>query len=67
MGLSYCVITSVNRDDLEDGGAGVFAACIRRIRELTPECRVEVLIPDFAGDWGALGRGAGGGAGGAES
>ena len=56
MGLSYCVITSVNRDDLEDGGAGVFAACIRRIRELTPECRVEVLIPDFAGDWGALGR-----------
>ena len=56
MGLSYCVITSVNRDDLEDGGAGVFAACIRRIRELTPECRVEVLIPDFAGNWGALGR-----------
>ena len=56
MGLSYCVITSVNRDDLEDGGAGVFAACIRRIRELVPECRVEVLIPDFAGDWGALGR-----------
>lgn len=54
MGLRYCVITSVNRDDLADGGAGVFAACIRRIRELTPECRVETLIPDFAGDWGAL-------------
>ena len=54
MGLEYCVITSVNRDDLSDGGAGVFAACIRRIREEVPGCRVEVLIPDFAGSWEAL-------------
>ena len=54
MGLEYCVITSVNRDDLSDGGAGVFAACIRRIREEVPGCNVEVLIPDFAGSWEAL-------------
>ena len=54
MGLEYCVITSVNRDDLSDGGAGVFAACIRRIRDEVPGCRVEVLIPDFAGSWEAL-------------
>ncbi len=54
MGLEYCVITSVNRDDLSDGGAGVFAACIRRIREEVPGCSVEVLIPDFAGSWEAL-------------
>ncbi len=54
MGLEYCVITSVNRDDLSDGGAGVFAACIRRIREEVPGCKVEVLIPDFAGSWEAL-------------
>lgn len=54
MGLEYCVITSVNRDDLSDGGAGVFGACIRRIREEVPGCRVEVLIPDFAGSWEAL-------------
>ena len=54
MGLRYCVITSVNRDDLPDGGAGVFAECIRRIGEVMPETRVEVLIPDFGGDWGAL-------------
>ena len=54
MGLKYCVITSVNRDDLQDGGAFIFASCIRRIRERTPECRVEVLIPDFGGSWAAL-------------
>ncbi len=54
MGLEYCVITSVNRDDLSDGGAGVFAACIRRIREEVPGCKVEVLIPDFAGSRDAL-------------
>ncbi|MBI4300197.1 MAG: lipoyl synthase [Chloroflexi bacterium] len=52
--LSYVVITSVNRDDLPDGGASVFAACIRRIREASPESRVEVLIPDLLGDWDAL-------------
>ena len=47
MRLKYCVITSVNRDDLADGGAFIFAQCIRRIRELVPECKIEVLIPDF--------------------
>ena len=54
MNLRYCVITSVNRDDLPDGGADIFAACINRIRDVLPECRVEVLIPDFAGNWDAL-------------
>ncbi len=56
MDLRYCVVTSVNRDDLPDGGAYIFAACINRIRELNPDCRVEVLIPDFAGSWTALQR-----------
>jgi lipoic acid synthetase len=50
MGLSYTVVTSVNRDELKDGGAGVFAATIRWIRRLTPECKIEVLTPDFKGD-----------------
>ena len=54
MGLRHAVITSVNRDDQRDGGAGVFAACIRRIRERIPGCTVEVLIPDFKGDAPAL-------------
>ena len=54
MGLRHAVITSVNRDDQRDGGAGVFAACIREIRERVPGCAVEVLIPDFKGDWTAL-------------
>ena len=54
IGLDYSVITSVNRDDLEDGGAGIFAACIRAVRDRTPECQVEVLIPDFMGNWEAL-------------
>ena len=54
LGLDYAVITSVNRDDLDDGGAGVFAACIRAIRHRTPDCQVEVLIPDFEGDEAAL-------------
>ena len=49
MGLRYCVITSVNRDDLPDGGAFIFAQCIIKIRERMPDCRVEVLIPDFQG------------------
>ena len=56
MGLRYCVITSVNRDDLPDGGAYIFASCINKIRETSPGCRVEVLIPDFAGSWPALQR-----------
>ena len=54
MGLRYCVITSVNRDDLPDGGAFIFASCINRVRDLNPNCRIEVLIPDFAGSWPAL-------------
>ncbi|GBD10448.1 Lipoyl synthase [bacterium HR23] len=54
LGLRYCVITSVNRDDLPDGGAGVFAECIRQVRLAVPGCKVEVLIPDFNGNWDAL-------------
>ncbi len=56
MGLGYCVITSVNRDDLADGGAFIFASCIEKIREQAPGCKVEVLIPDFGGSWPALRR-----------
>jgi lipoic acid synthetase len=55
MGLRHAVITSVNRDDQEDGGASVFAACIREVRARVPGCAVEVLIPDFKGKWPALG------------
>jgi lipoic acid synthetase len=47
LGLKYVVITSVNRDDLPDGGAFIFAQCIRKIQQQVPGCRVEVLIPDF--------------------
>ncbi|MQG52913.1 MAG: lipoyl synthase [SAR202 cluster bacterium] len=54
MNLSYCVITAVNRDDLSDGGAAIFADCIKRIRETSPHCKVEVLIPDLQGNWDAL-------------
>jgi lipoic acid synthetase len=54
LGLDYVVITSVNRDDLPSGGAEVFAGCIRAIRRNDPAVRVEVLIPDFKGAWGAL-------------
>ena len=50
MDLKHAVITSVDRDDLADGGASVFASVIRRIRELQPGCTVEVLIPDFRGE-----------------
>ncbi|MBU6420608.1 MAG: lipoyl synthase [Gammaproteobacteria bacterium] len=49
MGLKYVVVTSVDRDDLRDGGAGHFVACIRAIRELCPQTRIEVLVPDFRG------------------
>jgi len=49
LGLRHAVVTSVNRDDDNVGGAKVFAETIRQIRELVPECRVEVLIPDFQG------------------
>src|SRR5574337_51681 len=55
LGRAHAVITSVNRDDLADGGARIFAAVIRRIRERSPNCSVEVLIPDFRGSEAALG------------
>jgi len=54
MGLRYAVVTSVNRDDQPDGGAAIFARTIAEIRRRVPDCRVEVLIPDFRGDWNAL-------------
>ena len=54
MGLRYAVVTSVNRDDQPDGGAEIFARTIEEIRRRVPECKVEVLIPDFRGDWRAL-------------
>jgi lipoic acid synthetase len=54
MALSYVVITSVDRDDLPDGGASIFAETIRRARATRPSCRIEVLIPDFQGDEAAL-------------
>ncbi|MSR17461.1 MAG: lipoyl synthase [Methylococcaceae bacterium] len=49
MALKYVVITSVNRDDLRDGGAGHFANCIKEIREKTPQTKIEILVPDFRG------------------
>lgn len=54
MGLSYCVITSVTRDDLSDGGSTHFAATIHAIREINPNTLIEVLIPDFQGNAQAL-------------
>src|SRR6266436_3541972 len=54
LGLEYVVITSVNRDDLADGGAAHWAATVRAVRRHAPRCRVEVLIPDFQGDAAAL-------------
>jgi lipoic acid synthetase len=54
LGLSHVVITSVNRDEMENGGAEQFAASIRAIRESSPHCAVEVLIPDFQGKREAL-------------
>ena len=54
LGLKHAVVTSVNRDDDNLGSAGVFARTIREIRALTPDCRVEVLIPDFQGGEQAL-------------
>lgn len=54
LNLAHTVITSVNRDDLPDGGAAHWAATIREVRALNPECKVEVLIPDFNGDEDAL-------------
>jgi len=54
IGLKYCVITSVTRDDLPDGGAFIWAETIRQIRRMNQGCSVEVLIPDFNGDNEAL-------------
>ncbi|QSO45575.1 lipoyl synthase [Alicyclobacillus mengziensis] len=54
MNLRHVVITSVDRDDLQDGGASIFAASVEEIRKRVPTCGVEVLIPDFAGNWSAL-------------
>ena len=49
MALKYVVITSVDRDDLRDGGAGHFAECIKHIRQQTPQTKIEILVPDFRG------------------
>jgi len=54
LGLNYVVITSVDRDDLDDGGASAFAETIVETRARMPECRIEVLIPDFQGSETAL-------------
>src|SRR5260370_28675549 len=54
MRLKYAVVTSVNRDDQPDGGAKIFARTIAAVRARVPECKVEVLIPDFRGDGAAL-------------
>jgi lipoic acid synthetase len=54
LNLSHCVLTSVNRDELPNGGAHIFANTIREIRKRLPHCTIEVLIPDFKGDLAAL-------------
>jgi lipoyl synthase len=54
LGLKHMVITSVDRDDLADGGAGQFAQCIERVRDASPETTIETLTPDFRGKEGAL-------------
>jgi len=54
LNLAHTVITSVNRDDLPDGGANHWAETVRQVRALNPDCRIEVLIPDFNGDEAAL-------------
>lgn len=54
LGLKYAVITSVTRDDLSDGGAEHFAKCIKEIRNLTPEVKIEILTPDFKGEKNSL-------------
>jgi lipoic acid synthetase len=51
MGVKHCVITSVDRDDLEDGGAKIWAATIRAVRRQSPVTKLETLIPDFKGEW----------------
>ncbi len=54
LGLKYAVITSVNRDDRKDGGAELFALTIEAIRKMIPDCRIEVLVPDFQGSHAAM-------------
>ena len=54
MGLRHVVITSVNRDDVADGGAGIFVDTMRWIRRLSPGATIELLVPDFDGNWAAL-------------
>ncbi len=54
LGLSHVVITSVNRDDLPDGGASQFVGCIEAVRQRSPLTTIELLIPDFCGNWEAL-------------
>jgi len=54
MGLKHVVITSVNRDDLDDGGASQFVGCIEAVRAVSPATTIEVLIPDLCGNWAAL-------------
>jgi len=54
MGIEYAVITSVNRDELKDGGAGVWAQTILEIKRLNSTTKIEVLLPDFSGNWVAL-------------
>ena len=54
LGLNHVVITSVNRDDLADGGASQFVQCIQAVRATSPQTTIEVLIPDLCGNWNAL-------------
>lgn len=54
MNLNHVVITSVNRDDLPDGGASQFVGCIEAVRQVSPKTTIEVLIPDLCGNWDAL-------------
>tara|TARA_B100000073_G_scaffold132800_2_gene108781 strand:+ start:3754 stop:4647 length:894 start_codon:yes stop_codon:yes gene_type:complete len=54
MRLKHVVITSVNRDDIEDGGASQFCECVNEIRKKSPETTIELLIPDLCGNWNAL-------------
>ena len=54
LNLNHCVLTSVNRDELPNGGAHIFANTVREIRKRLPNCTIEVLIPDFKGDRAAL-------------
>lgn len=54
--LNHVVITSVNRDDLSDGGASQFVRCIEEIRQISPQTTIEVLIPDLCGNWEALAK-----------